>query len=230
MLVSDIEEQLRKLVRQRINNGLTSGSELARQAGFRQAHISNFMNRRRGLSVEAFDRILDALSITVLDLLPESKNETGAGKEFDEVPLVAQEFAHYPDVPTQAISDSLKFKRSFLKRIRPNPVGDRSNWSRYILLRASAETALAMSPRIASGANMLIDRHYNSEEPYRKREPNIYAVRKQDQVLIRYIELHPGHILLRPANSEARLDSVALDNRNYSDYVIGRVCYVGMEI
>jgi transcriptional regulator with XRE-family HTH domain len=230
MLVGDVEEQLRKLVRQRIEVGLISGSELARQTGFRQAHISNFLNRRRGLSVEALDRILKTLGITISDLLPESDRGATSSREFDEVPLVSQNVAHYPDIPTHSISDFLKFKRSFLRRIRPNINGERSNWTRYILLRASAETAFAMSPRITSGATMLIDRHYNSFEPYRRREPSIFAVHKQEQVLIRFVELHPKHLLLRPANSEARLDTIALEGRHYSEHLIGRVCYLGMEI
>ena len=50
MLVSQLEESMRKIIRQRIDAGVLSGTVLARQTGFQQAHISNFLNRRRDLT------------------------------------------------------------------------------------------------------------------------------------------------------------------------------------
>ena len=61
MLVSQLEDTMRKAIRQRITAGVLTGTVLARQTGFQQAHISNFLNGRRGLSVEGFDRMLEAL-------------------------------------------------------------------------------------------------------------------------------------------------------------------------
>lgn len=229
LLVSDMEEKLRHLVRQRIAAGLITGSELGRRAGFQQAHVSNFLNGRRRLSIEGFDRMLVALGIRASDLLPPAAPATSVGG-YQDVPMVAPAVAHYPTIPADAVSDLLMFKRSFLRRIHPHIVGNRSEWTRYIILRASADTATAMHPRISSGATLLVDRHYNSLEPYRRREPNIFIVRAGDHVLVRYVELQDNHLLLRPANHDARIVSVAVEEKSYSDLVIGRVCHVGMEV
>ncbi len=53
---------------QRIAGELT-GLHLAQQAGFKQAHISNFLNRKRGLSLEGMDKVLSVQHLSVLDLL-----------------------------------------------------------------------------------------------------------------------------------------------------------------
>jgi plasmid maintenance system antidote protein VapI len=53
-----LQERLRERLLAHINAGELTGMELARQTGFQQAHISNFLNRRRGLSLDAMDAIL----------------------------------------------------------------------------------------------------------------------------------------------------------------------------
>ncbi len=49
------------------------------RAGFQQAHVSNFLNQRRGLSVEAMDRVMEVLRLEVRDLLPEEREEDDCG-------------------------------------------------------------------------------------------------------------------------------------------------------
>jgi hypothetical protein len=230
MLVSQLEEALRKSVRQRINAGVLSGTALARQTGFQQAHISNFLNRRRGLSVEGFDRILEALKMSVTDLMvvPPVVSTT---REYDDVPLVEAAIANHPDFAAREIADVLKFKRAFLKRVRARVSPSHADWKRFIIVKADADNALAMYPRILPGATLLIDRHYNSLEPYRRREPNVYAVVKGKSLLVRYVEGQPGHLLLRPANSDSPLLSITMEGgRSAADYIVGRVCHIGTEV
>ncbi len=64
-----LQEALRKELRKRIAVGELTGMELARRTGFTQAHISNFLNRKRGLKLVALDRTLDAVGISLYDLL-----------------------------------------------------------------------------------------------------------------------------------------------------------------
>ena len=64
-----LQERLRLLLLGRIEARQLTGLELARQAGFQQAHVSNFLNRKRSLSLDAMDRVLGALRLSVLDLL-----------------------------------------------------------------------------------------------------------------------------------------------------------------
>jgi transcriptional regulator with XRE-family HTH domain len=231
MLVSQLEESLRKMIRQRIAAGVLTGTILARETGFQQAHISNFLNRRRGLSVEGFDRMLEALGLSVTDLIAPVGATADSTREYDDVPMVAAEIAHHPDFAAREIADVLKFKRAFLRRVRPHSVGIRADWKRFIIVKADAENALAMYPRIVPGATLLIDRHHNSLEPYRRREPNIYALMKGKSLIIRYVEGQTGHLLLRPANSNSPLLSLPIESgRNATDLIIGRVCHIGAEV
>src|ERR1017187_6446934 len=65
-----MHERLRLELLRRIQRGTVSVSLLARQTGFGQAHLSNFLHSRRQLSLAAMDRILDAQHMEVADLLP----------------------------------------------------------------------------------------------------------------------------------------------------------------
>src|SRR5205809_5903399 len=64
-----LQENLRKTLWSRIEEGDLTGLHLAAQTGFRQAHISNFLNRKRGLSLEGMDKVLAVQHLSVLDLL-----------------------------------------------------------------------------------------------------------------------------------------------------------------
>src|SRR5438552_17307160 len=65
----ELQENLRQLLWQRVRAGELSGLRLARQTGFRQPHISNFLNGKRGLSLDGLDKVLSALQLSVIDLL-----------------------------------------------------------------------------------------------------------------------------------------------------------------
>src|ERR1700690_4367235 len=90
MLISDLENRLRVLVRERIATGELTGTELANRAGFQQAHVSNFLNGRRGLSIESMDRVMEVMRLEVQDLMPEIHRKVGEGSDagFDSVPVV----------------------------------------------------------------------------------------------------------------------------------------------
>src|SRR5262252_9229472 len=64
-----LQENLRKTLWQRIDEGDLTGLRLAEQTGFKQAHISNFLNRKRGRSLEGMDKVLSVQRLSVLDLL-----------------------------------------------------------------------------------------------------------------------------------------------------------------
>ena len=77
MLISDLQNRLRVLVRERIAAGELTGTELANRAGFQQAHVSNFLNGRRGLSIESMDRVMEVMRLEVQDLMPEAHRRDG---------------------------------------------------------------------------------------------------------------------------------------------------------
>ena len=70
MNFTQMHERLRLELLRRIQRGTLSVSLLARQTGFGQSHLSNFLHNRRQLSLEAMDRILAAQHLAAADLLP----------------------------------------------------------------------------------------------------------------------------------------------------------------
>src|ERR1051326_4523195 len=89
-----LQENLRKLLWTRIEAKQLTGMKLALQTGFKQAHISNFLNRKRSLSMEGLDKVLTVQHLSVLDLLdPDEVNKRASiilpsEDEFENVPMV----------------------------------------------------------------------------------------------------------------------------------------------
>src|SRR3954465_608862 len=99
MTFRQLQENLRQIMRQRVKGGHLTGLKLSQQTGFQQAHISNFLNSKRSLSLEGMDKVLSVQKFSVLDLLdPDeiSKRATilpPSEGEFENVVLVEGEVA-----------------------------------------------------------------------------------------------------------------------------------------
>ena len=237
MRISDLEANLRAHIWARIHRGELTGSALSRDAGFQQAHMSNFLNARRGLSPEAMDRLLDVLQLDVFDLADPEELRLRAlqrperASAFDSVPLVSLRDAAFALrlLPRQA-RDSLKFRKRFLQRLKPDMIGDRADWLRFVLVKADAANARAMVPRLAPGAVLLLDRHYNSLRPYHRDVPNVYAVRSGTECAIRYVAVAAGRIVLRPHNPDWPVELVEIAHgKGFPEYIVGRVCHISVE-
>ena len=231
-----LQENLRKILWKRIQNGELTGLRLAQLTGFKQAHISNFLNRKRGLSLEGMDKVLSVQHLSVLDLLdPDEINKRASilppsSDDFENVLLTDAAAAIAPLITADRVLEILKFPKSFLRSLRTEIEGDRSRWQRFVLVRLDPHQAQPMSPRLAPGTTVLLDRHYNSLKPYRKNELNMYGVLKNDNCLVRYVEQAGNHLLLRPHDQASPIEVVPLDNgKSPSDHLVGRVCHFAME-
>jgi peptidase S24-like protein len=232
-----LQENLRKTLWGRIEEGDLTGIRLAEQTGFKQAHISNFLNRKRGLSLEGMDKVLNVQHLSVLDLLDPnevSKRATippPSEDEFENVLLVdGNVAANEPLIVSMNVKEIVKFKKSFLRKLRPETEGDRDHWERFTVIKVDAREGMSMYPRLLPGATVLIDRHYNSLKPYRKGESNMYAVSKDGHCTVKYVELAGNHLVLRPHNQAYPVDIMRMEeDKKAADYLIGRVCYVGIE-
>lgn len=237
MKFKTLQDNLRKTLWQRIEEGELTGLGLAAQTGFRQAHISNFLNRKRGLSIEGMDRVLKVQHLSVLDLLdPAEINKRAsilppAKDEFQNVLLVEGAVAATePLIMSMNVKDILKFKKTFLRTLRPEVGASRDHWERFVLIKIDAREGMSMYPRLLPGATVLIDRHYNSLKPYRKGESNMYAVNKDGACTVKYVEVAGDQLVLRPHNQAYPVDVLSVEEgRKPADYLIGRVCYVGIE-
>jgi hypothetical protein len=232
-----LQDNLRKQLWRLIDEGHLTGLRLAEQTGFKQAHISNFLNRKRGLSLEGMDKVLAVQHLSVLDLLDPAEVNKRASivapseDEFESVvvaePRVA---ASEPLIMSMHVKEILKFKKSFLRRLRAAMEGERENWERFVIIKVDAREGMSMYPRTSPGATLLIDRHYNSLAPYRKSENNMYAVRKGDSCTIKYVELANAHLILRPQNQAYPVEVLRMEpGQKPGDSIVGRICHVGIE-
>jgi transcriptional regulator with XRE-family HTH domain len=237
MDATTLQEELRRALLERIRAKKLTGLGLAKQTGFEQAYISNFLNRKRSLSFDGMDRILAAQSLSIYDLLSREElnrrasSISAAEGDFENVVLTEPEVAATATaIRREAVRDVLKFKKSFLRRLRPLAAKGREEWQRFVLIKVDAQEAASMYPRLLPGATVLIDRHYNSLKPYRKGEFNMYAVAKDGDCTVKYVEVAGNHLILRPHNQAYPIEVMTMeDGKSAADYLIGRVCYVGIE-
>jgi hypothetical protein len=232
-----LQENLRKTLWHRIDEGGLTGLRLAEQTGFKQAHISNFLNRKRGLSLEGMDKVLNVQRLSVLDLLdPQEVNKRASilppsDDEFENVLAVDGAIAvTAPLIMGMNVNDILKFKKSFLRKLRAESEGPRGKWERFVVVKIDSRDGMSMYPRLLPGATALIDRHYNSLKPYRKGESNMYAIDRGGQCTVKYVEVAGQNVVLRPHNQAYPVEVIAIEEgKSASDYIAGRVCYVGIE-
>lgn len=236
MNATALQEELRRVLWERIKARKLTGLSLAKQTGFEQAYISNFLNRKRSLSVEGMDRVLAAQSLSIYDLLDReeinrrSSSISASEGDFDNVVLAeASIAATAPMITRDKVRDILKFKKSFLRRLRPAAAEGREEWQRFVLMKVDAQEASSMYPRLLPGATVLIDRHYNLLQPYRRNETNIYAVRRNRSCTIKYVERDGDHLVLRPHNQLHPISVLPLEGSDPSEMIVGRVCHVAIE-
>ena len=232
-----LQDNLRKIIRKRVEEGHLTGLKLAQQTGFQQAHISNFLNSKRSLSQEGLDKVLNVQKLSVLDLLDPAEINKRASiippshDDFEDVVLTEGAIAAgEPLIIQDNVRDILKFKKSFLKRLKPDLKSMRDGWKRFVLVKVDARDGMSMYPRLLPGATVLIDRHYNSLEPYRKNELNMYAVKKDGGLTVKYVELAENTLVLRPHNQTYPISVIQVEEgKTYADYIVGRICHVAIE-
>src|SRR5579863_6486084 len=232
-----LQDNLRDTLWERIDEGELTGLRLAKQTGFKQAHISNFLNRKRGLSLEGMDRVLAVQHLSVLDLLdPAEVNKRASilppsNDEFQNVLLTdGKVAATQPLITSMHVKEILKFKKTFLKKLKAETEGNRDQWERFVLIKADAREGMSMYPRLLPGATVLLDRHYNSLKPYHRGESNMYAVNRDGFCTVKYVEVAGKQLVLRPHNQGYPVEVISVEeDKKPADYIIGRVCYVGIE-
>ena len=230
MNFSQMHERLRLELLRRIQRGTLSVSLLARQTGFGQAHLSNFLHSRRQLSLEAMDRILAAQRLSVADLLP-ALPQTGfwpEDKSSGAVPVVSHATALFePVIRPSAIQLMLHLPQGALQSVRTRATNLRRAWQRFVAIRISAADALPMEPLVLPEAIALIDRHYNSLLPYRPNHPNLYAVRHGSHLTLRYAEFQASRLILRPLNIAFPVDLIEIGPEEHpGDWLTGRIALI----
>ncbi len=235
MNLQELQDELRARIRDRIRRGELTGVGLARRAGFPQGHLSTFLTSRRGLSLQSMDRLLDSLGIDLLDLVrvedlrrrlvPPKPEEN-----VEKVALVAADDVALARFAPHQILETRSFNKAFLRRLKPNDGGARRDWLRFVMIKLDLRSARQLLICESSRATLLIDRRYNSLQPYRQLQPNLYAVTFPRRCAIGYVSLVGNALVLRPRDPHQPMEMLRLERgRSYSDYIMGRICHVGLE-
>ncbi len=234
----ELHERLRLETWRRIDQGILSSSLLARQTGLAQAHISNFLHRRRRLSLPALDRILLAEALSVEDLAPNG----GAGGltdfsklshgSMDVVPVVSPVVAMTsPMIAARAVTDTVLVPAGWLSSFPVRRTVSRRSWERFVGVRVSAAQALPMDPVLKIGSIVVIDRHYTSLVTLRPPAPNLYAIRAGTQILFRHVTFESSRLVLRPRALSYPVELIELDpQESPSDLLVGRISLCISEI
>lgn len=234
MTLQDLLEQLRAHIRARIGRGELTGVGLARAADFPQGHLSNFLNARRGLSLESMDRLLDTLGIGILDLLEtkeiEEHVELPRKEGVERVALVSPENAALARFAPEQILETRSFNKSFLRKLRARAAEDRRDWLRFVVIRLELKGVPLIAFR-GVRASLLIDRHYSSLDPYRRFQPNVYVVSFAGRCNMGYVSVSDDCLVLRTRDPQQEVEMLKIERgRSYSEYIVGRVCHVGLEV
>ncbi|HSY67375.1 MAG TPA: hypothetical protein VK813_01940 [Edaphobacter sp.] len=233
MNFQDLHELLRLELLRRIERGTLTGSRVAQQAGFQPAHVSNFLNRKRSLSLEGLDRVLASQNITIdqllpLDLTAAQAVPVHASDPTEIVPVVSPSAAmDEARILPSAILETIQVSASRLHDNRARPSTKHAHWQRFLAIRADAQQSAAMDPLVSPGAIAVLDRHYNSLAPYRAHQPTLYAVRCGAALLLRFLDFDEGRLILRPYSRAFPVQLLPLaTHETLADYIIGRVCLV----
>ena len=231
MNFSQLHERLRIEVLRRIDSGSLTAALLAHRTGFVPAHISNFLNRKRRLSLDALDKVLQSESLTIADLFPERNiPPVGAGRaaaamHYDSVPLVGQSIAALSvRVHSHSILEVVKVRSGLLSNLRDKCSAQRRRWDRFVAVQIDDEEAKAMQGALPASAILLIDRHYNSAFSYARGRRTIYAVRHGNRLRFRYVALIGRNLVLTAHNHSHAPELLPLsEGQTSADLLVGRV-------
>jgi len=234
MNFTQMHEHLRLELLRRIRRGTLSVSLLARQTGFGQSHISNFLHNRRQLSLEAIDRILSAQHLEAADLLPftHEARDRPDGEDSSLIPVVSHVTALFePYIRPSTVHSLLRLPSGVLQSLHTRASNPRRAWQRFVAVRIPPADALAMDPLVLPEAIVLIDRHYNSLAPYRPSRPGVYAVRHGSHLTLRYVDFLSNRLVLRPHNIAFPLDVIQLEpGEAIGDLLAGRIALIVNEL
>jgi hypothetical protein len=217
---------------------VTNEAVRALRSSFVQAHISNFLNRKRSLSLEGLDRVLASQNLTIDQILPldltasQAPTPIQTSDPIETVPVVSPSAAmDDARIFPAAIIETIQVSASRLHDNRARPSTRHAHWQRFLAIRADTQQSAAMDPLVSPGAIAVLDRHYNSLAPYRAHQPTLYAVRCGAALLLRFVDFDEGRLILRPYSRDFPVQLLPLaTHETPADYIVGRVCLVFSEL
>jgi transcriptional regulator with XRE-family HTH domain len=232
MLIADLHESIRLYSLATIKSRKITGTALAERIGVQQAHISNFLTQKRGLSIEKMDALLNVLGINVEHLVA-AGDQTRGQKEstaIECVPVIHFQAAMNPTFASDEVLGKTEFAKALLRQVKAEPPDARKLWVRFVAVRADNSLSAPMHPRLAKGSILLIDRHHCSLDEHRKDEPNLYLILREGKLMVRWAEMHASQLCLRPESINYPLHFIAIDRKNPApSFIVGRLAHIATE-
>ena len=242
MNFTQLQERLRDELHRRIGRGELSVSLLAQKSGLTQGHISNFLGGR-SMRFRSLDKIVDSLGLDLARLAVASSRGVRQARngEFNDLPVVSHGAAMLEKwIEPASVGRRVPVRVSELAGALARGTRERTAWQRFVAIEVNAEDAAGMGPVVRAGMVLIVDRHYNSFHGYPKiGEPevgvinaaagqaNLYAVRVNSRLVVRYAEYSSGRMILRAYEREVPLTVVAVQSRAAaSELLVGRVAFV----
>jgi hypothetical protein len=149
-------------------------------------------------------------------------------EEFGMVPVVSHSTALFEAfIRPSAIVSQLHFPAAVLAAIRHRASPARRAWERFVAVRVPADDAMAMEPLVLPDAYVLIDRHYRSLARYRRDRPNVYAVRQDAHLVLRYVDFAADRLVLRPHSLKFPVELLEMvPGEGPQDLLVGRVALI----
>ena len=224
MNFSQLHERLRLEVLRRIEREVITASLLARKSGLQQPHISNFLRNKRRLSLEALDRVLLALELSVADLIAVpalSPRPPIAG-----IPLVSQETAMNDDhIRAASNIERIQLPTGILANLRSEHGVRRPTRDRFVAVGLTPAQSAPMEPRLHPNSILILDRHSNVPTHSASPSRNMYALRFQGQLHFCYLSFQQNRLILRPHSLEFPVQLLVVPPRvPPSDLITGRIC------
>ena len=209
---NDIVEGLGNMIGQ--GRQYANPTQMAKACGVAPNQILRYIKQERGKHIQVLARILDEVGARIV--FPTEKTDED------------EDFICPPRAQARAErnSESLKTDNDAQKLLSFNPrwmaeKGDQES------MKMLTVTGSAMAPRIEDGNHVLVD---ESQKDFF--EGRIYAVRIDEEILIRRVAREPGRILLLSDNHELSPGPIVLENSNpaHDWSVIGRVVFVAKDL
>ncbi|GEM_PF-3316994 len=189
-------------------------TQMAKACEVAPNQIIRYIRQERGKHLQVVARVLDEVGAKII--FPKETEE--AENDFIPIPKALAR----PDSSGNSLSlakqneNNFQFNRQWLKG-----KGDQAHMKLLTL------TGTSMSPRIEDGDQVIIDE--SQKELF---EGRIYAIRIDNETVVRRITKEPGKIVLVSDNPDAEPKRIALkiEDELISWGAIGRVIYVGKDI
>ncbi len=215
MSIEELYDRLVAFAVQRVRAGELTERGLARMCGVSQPHMHNVLKNIRTLSPGSASRLMNALGISVPELLGSTGDE---GSSVAIVPVVRNRIGPGMDSMLSSYRDSMPFPRKIIQHL-VNP------------LVAQVGPDLVLPSMISSNDFVLLDQ--NPQVRSRPRGDACWVVAESSGLRIRYVKTGSTKVYIA---NEATLgnprewNAISLRDQNITDIVRARICWIWREI